>query len=62
MPRSYMIYPSLPEHVTTRQIWRFAIFGARGDIARLLIAAAAATLAALLIPVATSVGAGLCHP
>ena len=62
MPRSYMIYPSLPEHVTTRQIWRFAIFGARGDIARLLIAAAAATLAALLIPVATSSVLGFAIP
>ena len=61
MPRGYMIYPSLPERVTTGQIWRFAIFGARGDVARLLVAAAAATLAGLLIPVATSVGAGLCH-
>jgi len=54
MPRGYMIYPSLPERVTTRHIWRFAISGARGDIGRLLVAAAAATLAALLIPVATS--------
>jgi NHLM bacteriocin system ABC transporter ATP-binding protein len=62
MPRSYMIYPSLPEHVTTRQIWRFAIFGARGDIARLLVAAAAATLAALLIPVATSSVLGFAIP
>ena len=50
MPRGYMIYPSLPEHVTTRQVWRFAVFGARGDIARLLVGAAAATLAALPDP------------
>src|SRR5260370_40431909 len=57
-----MIYPSLPEHVTRRQIWRFAIFGARGDIARLLVAAAAATLAALLIPVATSSVLGFAIP
>src|SRR6185436_1482531 len=58
----YMIYPSLPERVTTRQIWRFAVFGARGDVARLLAAAAAATLAALLIPVATSSVLGYAIP
>ncbi len=62
MPRAYMIYPSLPEHVTTGQIWRFAVFGARGDVARLLVAAAAATLAALLIPVATSTVLGAAIP
>ena len=28
-----MIYPPLPERVTTGQIWRFTVFGARGDIA-----------------------------
>src|SRR5260370_25490283 len=57
-----MISPALREHVTTRQIWRFAIFGARGDIARLLVAAAAATLAALLIPGATSSVPGFAIP
>ena len=62
MPRGYMIYPSLPEHVTTGQVWRFAVFGARGDVARLLVAAAAATLAALLIPVATSSVLGFAIP
>jgi NHLM bacteriocin system ABC transporter ATP-binding protein len=62
MPRGYMVYPSLPEKVTTGQIWRFAIFGARGDIARLLVAAAAATLASLLIPVATSSVVGVAIP
>jgi NHLM bacteriocin system ABC transporter ATP-binding protein len=62
MPRGYMIYASLPERVTTGQIWRFALFGARGDVARLLLAAAAATLAALLIPVATSAVLGYAIP
>ncbi|MDP1840153.1 MAG: NHLP bacteriocin export ABC transporter permease/ATPase subunit [Reyranella sp.] len=62
MPRGYMIYASLPEHVSTGRIWRFALFGARGDIARLLLAAAAATLAALLIPVATSAVLGYAIP
>jgi len=62
MPRGYMIYPSLPERVTTGQIWRFAAVGARGDIVRLLVAAAAATLAALLIPVATSSVLGFAIP
>jgi NHLM bacteriocin system ABC transporter ATP-binding protein len=62
MPRGYMIYASLPEHVTTSQIWRFAVFGSRGDIIRLLVAVAAATLAALLIPVATSSVLGFAIP
>ncbi len=62
LPRAYMIYPSLPQRVTTGQIWRFAIFGARGDIVRLGVAAAAATLAALLIPVATSSVLGFAIP
>ncbi len=62
MPRAYMIYPSLPERVTTSQIWRFAVFGVRGEVARLLIAAAAATVAALLIPVATASVLGFAVP
>ena len=62
MPRAYMIYASLPEHVTTGQIWRFALFGARGDVVRLLLAAAAATLAGLLIPVATGAILGYAIP
>jgi NHLM bacteriocin system ABC transporter ATP-binding protein len=62
LPRAYMIYPSLPAQLTTRQIWRFAVFGVRGDVARLLIAAAAATLAALLIPIATSSVLGFAVP
>ncbi len=62
MPRAYTLYPSLPEHVTTGQVWRFAIFGARADIVRLGVAAAATTLAALLIPVATSSVLGFAIP
>lgn len=62
VPRAYMIYPSLPDRVTTGQIWRFAVFGARREVARLLVAAAAATLAALLIPIATSSVLGFAVP
>ncbi len=62
MTRGYMIYPSLPDRATPRQIWQFAVFGARGDVVRLLLAAAAATLAALLIPVATSAVLGFAIP
>ncbi|WP_428678141.1 NHLP bacteriocin export ABC transporter permease/ATPase subunit [Reyranella sp.] len=62
MPRAYMFYASLPEQITTGQIWRFALFGARGDVVRLLLAAAAATLAGLLIPVATGAILGYAIP
>ncbi len=62
MHRAYMIYAPLPERLTTGQVWRFSIFGAGGDIGRLLIAAAAATLAALLIPVTTSAVLGHAVP
>lgn len=62
LPRAYMIYPSLPAQVTTGQVWRFAVFGVRGDVSRLLIATAAATLAALLIPIATSSVLGFAVP
>ena len=62
LARGYMIYPSLPERVTTAQVWHFAIFGVRGDVARLLGAAAAATLAGFLIPVATSSVLGIAIP
>jgi NHLM bacteriocin system ABC transporter ATP-binding protein len=62
MPRAYMIYAPLPEHVTAGQIWRFSVFGASGDIGRLLVAAAAATLAALLIPITTSAVLGHAVP
>lgn len=62
LPRAYMIYPGLPEQVTTRQIWRFAVFGVRGEVARLLVAAACATVAALLIPIATSAVLGFAVP
>jgi NHLM bacteriocin system ABC transporter ATP-binding protein len=61
-PRGYMIYAPLPERVTIGRIWRFSVFGAQGDVARLLGAAAAATLAALLIPVATSSVLGYAIP
>jgi NHLM bacteriocin system ABC transporter ATP-binding protein len=60
--RGYMIYPALPERLTLRGLWRFAIFGARGDIVRLLAASAAATLAGLLMPVAVGAVLGIAVP
>ena len=59
LPRGYMIYPTLPDVVTPRGIWQFTAFGARGDIARLMVAAGAAVLSSLLVPVTT--GAVLGH-
>ena len=53
LPRGYMLYPSLPDSPTGRDIWRFSTFGVRGDIRRLLVTSAAASLAGLLMPVAT---------
>ncbi len=58
----YMIYPSLPERLGMREILQFAMFGVRGDIARLLAASAAATLASLLLPVATGAILGTAIP
>jgi NHLM bacteriocin system ABC transporter ATP-binding protein len=62
MSRGYMIYPALPERVPTRELLRFAAFGVRGDMARLLAAAAAATLASLVLPVATGAILGTAVP
>jgi NHLM bacteriocin system ABC transporter ATP-binding protein len=60
--RGYMLYPVLPDQMTLRQVWRFTAFGARGDIARLMVGAAAAVTAALLIPVATGAVLGYAVP
>jgi NHLM bacteriocin system ABC transporter ATP-binding protein len=62
LPRGYMIYPALPERVTPRQIWQFTAFGARGDIARMMVGAAAAVLSSLLIPIATGAVLGFAIP
>ena len=62
LPRGYMVYPVLPEHITMREIWRFTAFGARGDIARLMVGAAAAVLSSLLIPVTTGAVLGFAVP
>jgi len=62
LPRGYMIYPVLPERVTPRQLWRFTSFGARGDVARLIVAAAAAVLSSLLVPVTTGAVLGFAVP
>jgi NHLM bacteriocin system ABC transporter ATP-binding protein len=61
-PRGHMIYPVLPEHVSMRDIWRFTAFGARGDIARLMVGAGAAVTSSLLIPVATGAVLGFAVP
>ncbi len=62
LPRGYMIYPVLPEPATPRRIWQFTAFGARGDIARLMVGAGAAVLSSLLIPVATGAVLGFAVP
>ncbi len=62
LPRGYMIYPVLPEHVTMRDIWRFTAFGARGDIARLMVGAGAAVISSLLVPVTTGAVLGFAVP
>jgi NHLM bacteriocin system ABC transporter ATP-binding protein len=62
LPRGYMVYAVLPERVTPRQIWQFTAFGARGDIARMMVGAAAAVLSSLLVPVATGAVLGFAVP
>ena len=62
LPRGYTLYAALPERVTFDALRRFAMVGARGDLTRLLIAAAAATLAGLLTPVATGAILGIAVP
>jgi NHLM bacteriocin system ABC transporter ATP-binding protein len=62
LPRGYMVYPVLPEHVTMREIWRFTAFGARGDIARLMVGAGAAVISSLLVPVTTGAVLGFAVP
>ena len=61
-PREFMVYPLLPERVTLRDVGRFSFFGARSDIRQMLIGAAASTLAAFLIPIATGVVLGVAVP
>lgn len=60
--RGYMLYPALPEQVTTRELLRFAAFGVHGDIAWLLAASLAAMLAGLLLPVTTGAILGTAIP
>jgi NHLM bacteriocin system ABC transporter ATP-binding protein len=62
MTQGYMIYPSLPEPLGMRELVRFAAFGVRGDIVRLVAASAAAALASLLLPVATGAILGTAIP
>lgn len=62
LPHGYMIYPVLPEPATLRRIWQFTAFGARGDIARLMVGAGAAILSSLLVPVATGAVLGFAVP
>ncbi len=60
--RGYLIYPSLPDHLGTRQLLRFAAFGVSGDVVRLVAASAAATFAGLLLPIATGAILGTAIP
>ena len=57
-----MLYPSLPDAPSGRDIWRFSTFGVRGDIRRLLVTSAAAVLAGLLMPIATGSILGIAIP
>ncbi|MCA0303895.1 MAG: NHLP bacteriocin export ABC transporter permease/ATPase subunit [Proteobacteria bacterium] len=61
-PRGYMLYPVLPERVSMRDVWRFTVFGAHGDIARLVVGAGAAVLSSLLVPVTTGAVLGYAVP
>jgi NHLM bacteriocin system ABC transporter ATP-binding protein len=61
-PTGYMLYPSLPDRLTGRDIWRFATFGVGGDIRRLVVTSAAASVAGLLMPVATGTILGIAIP
>jgi NHLM bacteriocin system ABC transporter ATP-binding protein len=58
----YMLYPSLPDTPKGRDVWRFSTFGMHGDIRRLLIAAAAASFAGLLMPIAIGSILGVAIP
>jgi NHLM bacteriocin system ABC transporter ATP-binding protein len=61
-PAGYMLYAPLPDNPSSRDVWRFSTYGVRADIRRLLLAAAAASLAALLTPVATGAILGVAIP
>ncbi|CAN5866988.1 NHLP bacteriocin export ABC transporter permease/ATPase subunit [soil metagenome] len=61
-PSGYMLYPSLPDTLKGRDIWRFSTFGVGGDIRRLLVTSAAASMAGLLMPVATGSILGIAIP
>ena len=61
-PMGYMLYAPLPDKPSSRDIWRFSTYGLRGDIRRLLIASAAASAVALLMPVATGAILGTAIP
>ncbi len=61
-PEGFMIYPLLPERVTMADVGRFSFFSARGDVRDMLVGGLAATLSALLIPVATGVVLGVAVP
>jgi NHLM bacteriocin system ABC transporter ATP-binding protein len=61
-PTGYMLYPSLPDEVGDGDVWRFATFGVAGDIRRLFVASAAASLASLLMPIAIGAILGVAIP
>ena len=61
-PRGYMLYPSLPDKPTGRDIWRFSTFGVGRDIGRVIVTSAAASLAGLLMPVAIGALLGVAIP
>jgi hypothetical protein len=61
-PAGFMLYPSLPDTPTDRDVWRFSTFSAGGDIRRLLVASGAAAFASLLMPVTIGAILGVAIP
>src|SRR5262249_62403738 len=61
-PAGYMLYPALPDSPQDRDVLRFSAYGVGGDIRRLIIASAAASLAGLLTPIATGSILGVAIP
>jgi NHLM bacteriocin system ABC transporter ATP-binding protein len=59
---AYMLYPALPDSPQDRDVLRFSVYGVGGDVRRLIIASAAASLAGLLTPIATGSILGVAIP
>ncbi len=51
--RGYMLYPCLPNKITSKELWSFSLHGVGKDIRTLFIAGALSVLAGLIVPIAT---------